>query len=134
MPPNRQVGRLVHLLEGFLDFVLAEVDLPAVGGCSDVVGGEGLRDGDESNGRRVAPDPAGRSRDSLANVGQPGTERGGISHAPLGGYRVIYCGSCAASAFAWRAFGPLGASLRYVSNSPRAPLRLPSLTSAMPSW
>ena len=86
VPPNRQVGCPIHLVQRFLKFVFSEIDLPAVGDGPDVVGGEGFRDGDESNGRGVASGPASRSRDSIADVGQPGAKRGGIDHAPLGGY------------------------------------------------
>ena len=81
VPAKRQVGRPVHLLEGFLDLVFSEVDLAAVGRGSDVVGGEGFRDGDEADRGGVAPGPAGGARDAIANVSQPGAERGGISHA-----------------------------------------------------
>ena len=84
VPANRQIGRPVHLFQGFLDLVFSEIDLPAVGGGPDVVGGEGFRDGDEANRGGVAPGPAGGARDAIANVGQPGAERGGISHAPRG--------------------------------------------------
>src|SRR3990170_6186544 len=90
VPSNRQVGGPVHLFQGFLKLVLSEIELPAVGGGSDVVGGEGFRDGDESNGRRVAPDPASRARDSIADIGQPGAERGGISHAPAGARGLLW--------------------------------------------
>ncbi len=45
-----------------------------------------------------------------------------------------YFFSCATSDVAVAAFGPLGASFRYVSNSVAAPARLPSFTSAIPSW
>ena len=65
-----------------------------------MVGGEGFRDGDEPDGGRIASDPAGRSRDAVADVGQPGAERGRIVMHPLGVLRTRYCGSCAASALA----------------------------------
>ena len=81
VPAKPQVGGAVHLLERLLDLVLAEIDLPAVGGGSDVIGGEGFGDGNEADGGRIATGPVGRARDTIANVGQPGAERGGISHA-----------------------------------------------------
>ena len=108
----------------FLHFVLAEIDLTGGGGGADVLGGKGLRDGDEADGGGVAPGPAGRPRDASANVRQPGPERGGVDH---------YFLSCATIAFAVAAFGPVGASFRYVSNSVAAPGGLLSFTSAMPS-
>ena len=73
----------VHLLQRFLDFVLAEVDLPGVGGGADVVGGEGLGDGDEADGGGVAPGPAGGARDAIANVRQPGRARSGTTRLLL---------------------------------------------------
>jgi hypothetical protein len=82
MPADRQVGGLVHLLESLLDFVLAKIDLTAIGDSPDVIDAEGFRDSDESNGSGVAPGPVGRPRNSIANIGQPGAERGGIGHAP----------------------------------------------------
>src|SRR5256885_454670 len=86
VPPNRQVGCPVHLFKSFLKLVFSEIDLAAVGDGSDVVCGEGFRDGDQSNACRVASGPASRSRDSVADIGQPGAKRGGISHAPRGRY------------------------------------------------
>ena len=73
-----------------------------------MVGGEGLGDGDEPDGGGIAPGPAGRARDAIANVSQPGAKRGGIDHAPAG----CYFGSWAASALACAAFGPFGAELQ----------------------
>ena len=64
------------------------------------------------------------ARDAIANVRQPGTNRGGVEH---------YFGSCATRAFAVAALGPSGASFKYVLNSLPASWSLPSLTSAMPS-
>ena len=125
VPANRQVRRLVHLLERFLDLVFAEIDLTGVGGGAHELGGECFGNGDEADGGGVAPGPAGRPRDARADVGQPGAERGGIDH---------YFFSVARIPLAVAAFGPVGASFRYVSNSAPAPARLPSFTSAMPSW
>ena len=101
-------ARLRPSSASFLDLVLAEVDLPGVGGGANVVGVEGLGNGDEADGGGVAPGPAGGARDAIANAVQPGAERGGIEH---------YFFSCATSPFAVAAFGPSGASFRYVSNS-----------------
>src|SRR5204862_4075778 len=89
VPSDRQVGRPIHLLQRFLKSVFSKIDLAAVGDRPDVVSGEGFRDGDESNGSRVASGPASRPRDSIADVGQPGAKRGGITHAPLGGYGLL---------------------------------------------
>src|SRR6266850_1937391 len=118
MPADRQTRRLVHLLERFLDFVFAEIDLAGRCGGAHVVGGKGLGDGDEADAGGVAFDPAGRPRDPRANVGQPGRD---VYHF----FRV------ARIPFAVAAFGPVGASFRYVSNSVAAPGRLPSFTSDM---
>src|SRR5205085_1868306 len=121
----------IHFLERFLHPVFSEIDLPAVGGGSDVVGAESLGDGDEPDGGRVAPRPASRVRDAIANVSQPGAERGGICHAPRGGYLTsgfkVVTLSCACLAF-----GPLGASLRYVSNSFTASAKFASPTRTFP--
>ncbi len=125
MPPDGKVRRLVHLLARFLDLVFAEVDLAGLGGGTHVLGREGFGDGDEGDGSGVAPRPAGGPRDPRADVGQPGTERGGVDHYFFNVPRIP---------FAVAAFGPDGASFRYVSNSAVAPARLPSFTSAMPSW
>ena len=57
-----------HLRLRFLDLVFAEVDLAGVGGGADVVGGEGLGDGDEADGGGVASGPAGGARDAIANA------------------------------------------------------------------
>jgi hypothetical protein len=38
MPPDPEVGGLVHLLQRFLDLVFAEIDLARLGGRADVVG------------------------------------------------------------------------------------------------
>jgi len=108
-----------------LNLVLAEVDLSLAGGDADVVGVEGLGDGDEPDGGGIAAGPTGGARDTSAHISQPGTEGGRVDH---------YFFSCATSAFACAAFGPVGESLRYDSNSVTAPARLPSFTSAMPSW
>ena len=49
MPPERNVGRFADLLQGLLDLVLAEIVLAGGHGGPDVVGAEGLRDGDEGD-------------------------------------------------------------------------------------
>ena len=103
VPAERRGGRPVHFLEAFLDFVLAEVDLPGLGGGQDVFRIEGLGNGDEADGGRVAPHPAGGARDAIAYVRQPGTKRGGIEH---------YFFSCATSPLAVAALGPSGASFK----------------------
>jgi hypothetical protein len=59
MPPHVYVGRCGDLLQGLLDLVLAEVALARRVRFTDGVGAEGLRDGDERDGRRV---PAGAAR------------------------------------------------------------------------
>ena len=125
MPPDRKVRRLVHLLACFLDLVLAEVDLAGASGRAHVFSGEGLGDGDEGDGSGIAPHPAGGPRDPSADICQPGLEGSGVDH---------YFFSVVRIPFAVAAFGPEGASFRYVSNSVAAPARLPSFTSAMPSW
>jgi hypothetical protein len=67
-------------LDAFLDFVLAEVDLSGIGGGTNMVDVERFGNGDEADGRRVAPSPAGGARDAFANVCQPASKRGGIEH------------------------------------------------------
>ena len=101
MPANRQIRRAVHLVERFLHFVFAEIQLARIRGRADVFGGKRFRDGDESNAGGIASGPAGRSLDSRANVLQPGSER--ISHYFLIVPRMP---------FAVAAFGPDGASFR----------------------
>ena len=125
VPPDLKVRGLVHLLTRFLDLVFAEVDLAGLGGGTHVLGREGFGDGDEGDRSGVAPCPAGGARDPRADVCQPGTECGGVDH---------YFFSVPRIPFAVAAFGPEGASFRYVSNSVVAPARLFSFTSAMPSW
>ena len=93
--------------------VFSEVDLSAVSGGPDVVGGERLRDDDEPDEGWVAPRSAGRPRDSIADIGQPGPERGRIEH-------YDYFFSASTNCFASGAFLPVGASLRYASNSATA--------------
>ena len=67
---------LVHLRQRFLDLVLAEIDLPGIGGGADVVGGKVF----ETATRRIEagsrPARPAAPRDALADVGQPGAERG----------------------------------------------------------
>ena len=62
MPPQSGIGRLCNFLQGFLDLVLAEVELPGVGGGADGVDGMGLGDGDQPDvvrraARRGRPRP-----------------------------------------------------------------------------
>src|SRR5215831_18036612 len=125
VPPDWQVGQVKPFLLRFLQLVLAEVDLAVLSRSADSVGAKRLGDGDEPDVRGIAPGPVGGARDAFANVRQPGTNRGGVEH---------YFGSCAMRAFAVAAFGPSGASLRYVLNSAPASASLPSFTSAIPSW
>jgi hypothetical protein len=80
MPAKRQPGHFLHFPETFLDLVLAEVDLSGFGGGANVFRTERFGYGDEADGRGVAPRPASRARDALANVSQPGAKRGGIEH------------------------------------------------------
>jgi hypothetical protein len=103
MPADREVRGLVHFLERFLNFVLAEIDLTEIGGGANAFNGKCLGDGDEADGGGVASGPAGGSRDARANVCQPGAERCGVDH-----YFLIV----ARIPFAVAAFGPVGASLR----------------------
>ena len=125
VPSERKVGQILTFLLSFLQLVLAEVDLSIGGDRANGVGRERFRDGDEADLRRVASGPGGGARDAIANVRQPGTNRGGVEH---------YFGSCATRAFAVAALGPSGASFKYVLNSVPASGSLPSFTSAMPSW
>ena len=129
VPAQLQIGgdqgaHRVHFRKRFLDFVFTEITLTGFCGGAHEVGREGFRDGDEPNRRGVTTRAAGGSLDARADVGKTSAELGGI-HLLLDGRRMP---------FAVAAFGPLGASFRYVSNSPAAPFRLPSFTSAMPSW
>ena len=124
MPPNRQVGRSVHLRQRFLDFVLAEIDLTGFGGRAHGIRVEGFGNGDEADGGGIASSPVGCARDAFAYLSQPRSKRRGVDH---------YFLSVATMPLAVAAFGPSGASFRYVSNSVPAAARLPSFTSAMPS-
>src|SRR5262249_12347369 len=126
MPADGQVQGLRALLQRFLNLVFAEIRLSAFGGGADVLDGKCFRDGDEGNGGWIAPGPAGCARDAVAHAGQPGPERRNVDH--------YFFGSDPRMFFAVAAFGPVGAIFRYVSNSVAAPARLPSFTSAMPSW
>src|SRR5262252_11018469 len=125
VPFERQIGQILPLLLRFLQFVLAEVDLAVLSRRAHGVGAKRLRDSDEMDMRGIASGPVGGARDAFADVRQPGTNRGGVEH---------YFGSCAMRAFAVAAFGPSGASFRYVLNSAPASASLPSFTSAIPSW
>ena len=80
MPRDGQVGRGVHLGEGFLELVLAEVDLAAVGGGPYVVEAECLGNREETDRGGVASGPARRPRNTFADSGDPGSERNGIDH------------------------------------------------------
>src|SRR5262245_12402058 len=124
MPAKAQIRGLIELRQRLLHFVFAELALTGVGCRANVINRKCFGDGDEANRGRIAPCSAGRARHAVADVSQPGAERGGVEH---------YFGNCAAIAFAVAAFGPFGASFKYVSNSVPAPLRFPSFTSAMPS-
>ena len=101
MPADRKVGGGVHLQQRVLDFVFAEVDLAGGGGGADVIGGEGLRDGDEADGGWIAVRPAGGARDACAHIRQPVAERG-IDH-----FLIV-----PRIPFAVAAFGPVGASFK----------------------
>src|SRR6185503_17683384 len=109
MPADREITCLLDLLQRLLHFVLAEIDL--AGDCrgADGVGRKGLGDGDEADGGGIASGPAGRALDASADAGQPGLERGRIDH--------YFFGNDPRMPFAVAAFGPVGASFRYVSNS-----------------
>ena len=116
MPPNREIRRAIHLVERFLDSVLAEVNLASVECCTHGVRRKGFRDGDEPNGGGVASDPAGRPRNACADIGQPGREVVGQGRAAsrrfarLKGSRYFF--NCATRALACVAFGPFGASFK----------------------
>jgi hypothetical protein len=103
VPADRQIRRLVHLEQRFLDLVFAKVDLAGLGGGAHVLGGKCLGNGDEADGGGIAPGPAGRPRDPRANVRQPGPERSSVDHYFLIEPRIP---------FAVAAFGPAGASFR----------------------
>src|SRR5262249_56040578 len=117
------VGGGLDRVERLLDFVLAEINLATIGGGADRVRRKRLGDCDEANRGGVAPHPAGRALDASADVGQPGAERGRVDH---------YFFSVPRIPFAVAAFGPFGASFRYVSNSVAAFGRFPSFTNATP--
>ena len=126
VPADRQIGRLRDLLQRFLHFVFAEVDLAGGRSGAHVLGRKRFRDGDERDGGGIASGPAGCARDAIAHAGQPGPECRGVDH--------YFFGSDPRMFFTVAAFGPVGAIFRYVSNSVAAPARLPSFTSAIPSW
>ena len=75
MPAQRQIGEAIHLLNRFLDLVLAEVDLAGVSRRPNVVGVEGFRNGDEADGGRIAPGAIGGARDAFANTSQSSPKR-----------------------------------------------------------
>src|SRR5262249_39039418 len=108
VPSERQVRQILTFLLSFLELVFAEVDLAIPGDRANGVRSVRFRDGDEVDLRKVASGPGGGARDTIANVCQPGTNRGGVEH---------YFGSCATRAFAVAAFGPSGESFKYVLNS-----------------
>src|SRR5215510_7885812 len=124
VPSERKIREVLPLLLRFLELVLTKVDLAVHGRSTHGIGTKCLRDGDEADVRGVASGPGGGARDAIANVRQPGTNRGGVEH---------YFGSCATRAFAVAALGPSGESFKYVLNSAPASASLPSFTSAMPS-
>ena len=117
MPPQSGIGGLCNLLQGFLDLVLAKIELPGVGGGPDGFDGMGLGDGDQPDVVRLAPGAAGRIRDALANLGQPlwnvlvhedpGTAHGLQARSPQA---LVYFFNCAIIPFACVAYWPSGAS------------------------
>ena len=76
VPREGKVRGGAHFPEGFLNLVLAEVELSSLGGGAYMVGGKCLGDGDEADPGGVASRPAGGARDTFANAVQPGAERG----------------------------------------------------------
>jgi len=87
MPANREIRCAVHLVECFLDFVLAEVDLSGVECGTHRIRGKRFRDGDEPDGGGIASGPAGRPRNPRADSGQSGREVVGQVKARLKGSR-----------------------------------------------
>src|SRR5262249_14867321 len=110
----------VDLRQRLLHLVLTEIDLAGRGGLAHVLDRKCFGNGDEADRGGVASRTAGGPRDARADVRQPCGDRGHFLMVPR-------------MPFAVAAFGPVGASFRYVSNSPAAALRFPSLTSAIPS-
>src|SRR5262245_28778609 len=123
MPTERQIRQRVDLRQSFLHFVFAKVGLSGCGCGADEVGGECFRNGDETDRGGSAPGAAGGPRDARADVRQPIRNR----------VEQRYLGRLCRMFLAVAAFGPVGASFKYVSNSLFAPAMLPSFTSAMPS-
>jgi len=70
VPPQSGIGGLCNFLQGFLDLVLAKVDLPGVGGGPDGLDGMGLGDGDQPDVFRLTPGAPGRVRDSITDARQ----------------------------------------------------------------
>src|SRR4029453_7695773 len=88
MPPNRQIGGAIHFVDGFLHSVLTKIDLAGFRRDADVFDPEGFSDSDEADRRRVSPDSAGRTLDTVANATQPGPDAGGSHPAKLSNSKV----------------------------------------------
>ena len=120
MPGKVEIPGGLDLLQRFLDLVLSEVALPFFEGCSNVLDGKRFGNCDEADRGWIAPDPAGGVRDAIADARQPIPD---FCH---------YFFKASTNCLAIGAFGPDGASFRYVSNSVTAVAGF-SPTTVMPS-
>ena len=66
----RQAGKLRGLTLELLHVVFAEVAQSQIVGLAKGVGGKHFGDGQEENSGRIAPRPAGRTRDPFADCQQ----------------------------------------------------------------
>lgn len=73
-----QLRERILFFERFLDAVLAKIELTGPSGREDMVGGEGLRDGDEPDAGWIPAGPGRRPRDSIANGSEPSAKRLGF--------------------------------------------------------
>ena len=71
VPPDLHVGRSVHLLQGFLHLVLAEIALPGVVRLPDGLDRERLGHRDQPDVPGAPARPQGRVRDPLAHRREP---------------------------------------------------------------
>ena len=107
VPAEWQVGGVGPLGEGFLDAVLAEIDLAGGVGGADGVGAEGLADGDETDGLG-RPSAAGRGAgDACPDGGEPPGHHG-VQRVRVHSFGLIESRMPLACA----AIGPVGASFR----------------------
>jgi len=81
MPHQRQITELAHLVEGFLDIIFAEIDLPDSMHLAHRSRVEGLARGDQPYFRRIAASRTRRCGDTRPELLQVLLDsRGGFRH------------------------------------------------------